>query len=143
MMKKKVDKQLFAKPMTKAKEKAKIKSLVNELTKLCGCICSKNAKGLCEICGKIGSASHHIFSKKAFPHLRFYVPNLIFCCFPCHIRKIHQQAQGELARDCAINRATLAEFEDLKQKAYNPLPHAKTYTLANLEDTLIELKKEL
>jgi 5-methylcytosine-specific restriction endonuclease McrA len=142
-MKKKIDKQLFPKPMTKAQEKKAKDKLIKELTKICSCICSKNAKGLCEICGKIGNASHHIFSKKAFPHLRFDLKNLIWVCFFCHIRKIHQQAQGELARDSAINRATLAEFEDLKQKAYNPLPHQKTYSLANLEDTLIELKKDL
>jgi hypothetical protein len=131
--------------ITKKEEKKIIKDLIEENKKLCSLICKTMANGLCEVCGRIGTAPHHAFGVKAFPHLRFTVINLIWSCYYCHIRKVHQQGQYELVRDTLLNRLTLKGYEKLKNIAYqNPEgKNKKLYTIETLTDIRIELKKEL
>jgi hypothetical protein len=78
----------------------------------------KRAGGLCEICHKAGSQTHHFFPKKMHGAVRFDVRNLIFLCFYDHIIKIHRGGCNEQARDVLIKREGQKAFEALKIEAY-------------------------
>jgi hypothetical protein len=77
----------------------------------------KSWGGLCAICGKAGNQSHHYFGKKAHPSVMFEVINGIFCCFYCHIIRIHRAGDTEPARDALIDHIGITRFDWLKKKA--------------------------
>ena len=121
------------------KIKVNKKKLLLSLKNICSKLANQQANGECEICHKAGSQAHHHFSKKAFPHLQFELGNLLWLCFFCHIRRIHQQGQYELARDALIVRLGSEGFQDLKKLAYKKYSGIKTKSI----DSLVELEKQL
>jgi hypothetical protein len=125
------------------KAKSERKKLKLKLKSICSKACSSQAGGMCEICDKAGTQAHHMFSKKAFPYLEFNLDNLIWLCFFCHIRRIHQQGQYELARDILIKRLGTARFQSLKDMAYMKYTKPMKLTMKYLEDTIKELTVNL
>jgi hypothetical protein len=125
--------------------KSRRSEVMGDLESTCSKICSKNAGGLCEICKKAGTQAHHIFSKKAFPFLRFNIDNLIWLCFFCHIRRVHQQAQYELARDALVKRVGLRTFDKLKEAAYKRYVNTeiKKMKIGDLDELLMNLRQAL
>jgi Bacteriophage Lambda NinG protein len=124
----------------KVKSKNKRTQLIRDLDKVCSNFTKNRANGVCELCGKAGTASHHHFSKKAFPNLRFNLDNLIWLCFYCHMIRIHRQGQYELARELLIKRLGEGGFLDLKNTAYIKYSETqKPLSTAYLSDLYIEL----
>jgi hypothetical protein len=126
------------------KEKRHRKNITESLDKICSLICKWRANNKCEICGNVGTQAHHNFSKKAFPFLRWNIDNLLWLCFACHIRKIHQQGQYELARDVLILKLGISGYEQLKVLAYRVYEGLKPKfaITPHHEDLLENLKKQ-
>ena len=80
-------------------------------------IIKHNWHGLCGVCGKAGSSSHHFFGKKSSPMTRFEPNNGIYLCFYDHIGRIHQQGDTEPAREKIIAKIGQDSFDVLKFKA--------------------------
>lgn len=119
---KKSDRKKPKKPPSKAQlrvmEKQKKKSLIKELTHLYSVASRKEWGGKCAMCGKAGSAAHHFFGKKACSALRFTLDNLVWLCFACHIRKVHQEGLVEPARIALIKKIGEERFEELYATAF-------------------------
>ena len=121
------------------RKKPRRSKLIKDIDHLCSKQCSTNVGGICEVCSKIGTQTHHHFSKKAFPHLRFDMRNLIWLCFFCHIRKIHQQGQYELAREVLVKRFGEDGFSLLKRDAYQHYGGKYKVTIKDLDNLYKEL----
>ena len=132
-------KNVSPKKVKVAKPKVNKKRLLKSLEDICSQLCSINATGMCEICGKVGTQAHHVFSKKSFPSLRYNLDNLIWLCFFCHIRRTHQQGQYELVRDAMIKRLGVEGFDSLKELAYKKYTGLKRVSI----NMLIDLEKNL
>ena len=128
----------------KKKKKPRRTKLLKDIEHLCSELCKVGAGGLCEICGKVGTQAHHHFSKKAFPHLRYELKNLVWTCFFCHIIKIHRQGQYELSRQRLVSRLGEEGFIQLRDSAYIVYTEDKTLKYNTLPiKQLDELYKEL
>jgi 5-methylcytosine-specific restriction endonuclease McrA len=112
------------------------KKLVEKLDKICSLLTKEGAHGLCEICGGAGSQTHHYFSKKVHGAVRWDLDNLLWLCFSCHIRKVHQQADSEDAREAIINRIGLDLFLSLKERAHE----IRKFKEKDLEELIEALK---
>lgn len=116
------------------KRKPNRAKLVKKLDGVCSEFVKKRANGICEVCGKVGTQTAHPYSKKAFPHLRFYLPQLIWSCFYCHIRRSHQLGEFELFRDILLRRLGKFGYEALKENAYRY--KGRTFETAEIEEML-------
>jgi hypothetical protein len=79
----------------------------------------------CGVCGtftKTGAA--HYFGKKAFPHLRYDLRNVVWACFKCHIIDSHLRGNPEGLRDAVIKRIGEDAFAELKAQAGRYVPLA-------------------
>jgi hypothetical protein len=89
-------------------------------------------RGFCAVCGKAGNQAHHFFGKKAHPSVMFDIKNGLWCCFYCHIIRIHRSGDTEPARDALISHIGPLEFARLKDRAKdstikNDLDAVETY----------------
>lgn len=119
----------------KPESKASRKKLVAELDKLWAQAVARLWGGLCAMCGRAGTQSHHFFGKKSCPSVRWDIDNGLLLCFTCHIRKVHQQGCTEPARDALIRKIGNDKFDRLKQDAFRP----RKVTTQLLEETMQRL----
>jgi len=103
--------------MVKVKKPTK-KQLTKENDALWSAIVRRNWDGLCAVCGRPGSQSHHFFGKKSCSALRWVPENGLYMCFHDHIGLIHQQGQTEPARDALIKKIGFEKFQKLKENAH-------------------------
>jgi len=115
------------------------RKLIEKLDYTCSQITKGNAGGLCEICGKAGAGTHHFFGKHIHGSIRWDLNNLLYLCFACHIRKVHQQGDTEQARDVLIKRIGLPEFLALKALGDKTIK----YSANDMADLLIALEGKL
>ena len=93
-------------------------NIIKQLDSMWSHIIREVYDGKCALCGKPGQASHHFFGKGAHSAVRWDLHNGVYCCFGCHIGKIHRQGDTEPARDALIQRIGVAKFQVLKEKAH-------------------------
>jgi Pyruvate/2-oxoacid:ferredoxin oxidoreductase delta subunit len=95
------------------------KARIKRLDKLLSQVKRKMQGGVCEVCGVFcPSGAAHYFGKKAYPHIRYDLRNVLWACYKCHILRGHIMDDSEPLRDAIIKREGMERFERLKRRAY-------------------------
>jgi Bacteriophage Lambda NinG protein len=96
-------------------ELKKHRATVKELDALCRELTRRRYGGMCALCGRVGNQPHHFFPKGEHAILRWVLDNLVWLCFGCHIRKVHQGGETEPVRDVIIARMGQEAFDEMKE----------------------------
>jgi hypothetical protein len=92
------------------------KSLIKKCDTLCSLIVRN--RGKCEICGRKDTLqSHHLFSKKGHPAVRFDLRNLCCLCYCDHLIRIHQLGDPDVIAKLISNRENV--YNELRLKAHS------------------------
>ena len=127
-------------PKKKVSDKTERKRLISELDQLISQVCKKRWGGRCGICGGPGSQAHHYFSRKSYGSVRWDMENLIWLCFSCHIRRVHQGGDVELARDAIIHKLGVDGFDRLKVRA-NKVCKITVLDLIKIRESLLNERR--
>lgn len=112
------------------------KQLIKALDAAGSEVCRIQWNGRCGTCRNAGTAQHHFFGKHSGGFgVRWDTDNLIWLCFTCHFRQIHDDGKTEPARDAIIKRIGSDRFNDVKKKA----SQTRKYAIFELEAILERL----
>lgn len=107
------------------------KKMIDRLDRQASHDCREKAKGICQICGEVGTETHHLYSRR---HLstRWDQRNLFWVCHECH-QWTHAHPEDFHTR-MWIDMGKRA-YEELREKALQ-ITHYRTADLAELLERL-------
>ena len=117
----------------------RISRIKKELDRLWQEAVKKNAKGLCEYCGKKGESAHH-FIGRANLSTRWIIENGVYLCNSCHTgsSKFSAHLTPDLFEEWVYDKCPVC-YDELMQKKNQILK----CNLSNLNQIKKELKSQL